>query len=73
MWTKCFELRDEWCKAFDHEIESKQQIIKWIKMGADMTYLDIEGNVCAGMIVGQAVKQLPCIAKNCTDIFMIDR
>ena len=73
MWTKGFDHKDgEWIHIFGHEIQSKQEIIKWFKVDANMFYLNLEGNVFAGM-VGGAVKEIPQVMQHCSDIFLIDR
>ena len=62
MWTKLFDVNEE-CKYFGaHEIETKQEILKWVKADHLQFYLDMDGNVFHG-VAGGDVKQLNKVMK----------
>ena len=73
MWTKLYDVNDECRKCiFQHEIETKQEILKWIKLDHLQYYLDMEGNLFHGEAGGD-VKQLNKVMQQCTDFLIIDR
>ena len=58
MWTKLYDVNNDGCKRFaEHVIETKQEIIKWIKLDQYQYYLDVGGNVFYGEAGGD-IKQL---------------
>lgn len=72
MTTKLFDVNEECKCVFYHEVETKQEILKWVKVDHLQFYLDMDGNVFHG-VAGGDVKQFNKVMQSCTDILAIDR